>query len=53
MPGSPYVLTIRRAALPEIYGDSPEANTAAREYFDRMIVSSAKLFGDRRGLPAR
>ena len=37
-----YVL-IRHWSLPEIYGDSPVANKASEEYFNRMITAADKL----------
>ena len=37
-----YVLR-RHWSLPEIYGDSPIANKASEEYFNRMITASDKL----------
>ena len=37
-----YVLR-RHWSLPEIYGDSPVANKASEEYFDRMITAADKL----------
>ena len=37
-----YVLR-RHWSLPEIYGDSPVANKASEEYFNRMITAAAKL----------
>ena len=37
-----YVLR-RHWSLPEIYGDSPVANKASEEYFNRMITAADKL----------
>lgn len=37
-----YVLR-RHWSLPEIYGDSPVANNASEEYFNRMITAADKL----------
>ena len=37
-----YVLR-RHWSLPEIYGDSPAANKASEEYFNRMITAADKL----------
>ena len=37
-----YVLR-RHWSLPEIYGDSPVANKASKEYFNRMITAADKL----------
>ena len=37
-----YVLR-RHWSLPEIYGDSPIANKASKEYFNRMITAADKL----------
>jgi glutathione S-transferase len=42
-----YVLR-RHEGLPEIYGEAPEANTAARAYFDRMITAAALRMEDGR-----
>ena len=42
-----YVLR-RHEALPEIYGEAPEANAAARAYFDRMITAAALRMEDGR-----
>lgn len=42
-----YVLR-RHEGLPEIYGDAPEANTAARAYFDRMMKAAALRMADGR-----
>lgn len=42
-----YVLR-RHQYLPEVYGDSPIANDAARAYFTRMIDSAAPLISDDR-----
>ena len=42
-----YVLR-RHEALPEIYGEAPIANAAARGYFDRMITAAAREIEDGR-----
>lgn len=42
-----YVLR-RHEGLPEIYGAAPEANAAARAYFDRMITAAALRMEDGR-----
>ena len=42
-----YVLR-RHEALPEIYGEAPTANIAARGYFDRMITAAARELEDGR-----
>lgn len=42
-----YVLR-RHEGLPEIYGEAPEANAAARAYFDRMIKAAAIRMDDGR-----
>jgi glutathione S-transferase len=42
-----YVLR-RHEGLPEIYGYAPEANAAARAYFDRMITAAALRMEDGR-----
>lgn len=42
-----YVLR-RHEGLAHIYGDAPQANKAAREYFDRMIKASAEDLADGR-----
>lgn len=41
-----YVLR-RHYGLPEIYGDAPQANTVAREYFTRMAMVAADRLPDR------
>lgn len=40
-----YVLR-RHESLPEIYGEAPQANIAAKAYFARMINSAARLMRD-------
>ncbi|MBH67318.1 MAG: glutathione S-transferase [Rhodospirillaceae bacterium] len=42
-----YVLR-RHWSLPEIYGDSPVANKASGEYFERMILAAEKLHAPER-----
>ncbi len=42
-----YVLR-RHEALPEVYGEAPTANAAARGYFDRMITAAARDLEDGR-----
>ena len=42
-----YVLR-RHWSLPEIYGDSPVANKASEEYFNRMITAADKLKNPKR-----
>lgn len=42
-----YVLR-RHEGLPHIYGEAPQANKAAREYFDRLIKASAEDLSDGR-----
>ena len=42
-----YVLR-RHEGLPHIYGEAPQANKAAREYFDRLIMASAEDLSDGR-----
>ena len=45
-----YVLR-RHEGLPEIYGEAPTANRAARDYFDRMIEAAATRTGAAGGPP--
>ena len=42
-----YVLR-RHWSLPEIYGDSPIANKASEEYFQRMITAASKMIDDKK-----
>ena len=42
-----YVLR-RHWSLPEIYGDSPVANKASEEYFQRMITAASKMINDKK-----
>ena len=42
-----YVLR-RHWSLPEIYGDSPVANKASEEYFQRMITAASKMIDDKK-----
>ena len=42
-----YVLR-RHWSLPEIYGDSPVANKASEDYFQRMITAASKMIDDKK-----
>ena len=42
-----YVLR-RHWSLPEIYGDSPIANKASEEYFQRMITAASKMIDNKK-----
>ena len=47
-----YVLR-RHWSLPEIYGDSPVANKASEEYFNRMITAADKLKNPKQKISTR